>query len=292
MRTTRRVLGLAAALTAVVATFAGAGPAPAAGAAPTGVVAADPLPNRPAFGLPFPCSSVIEIKTYYGHNPDDRKMDMYRQGMQTGSPILAAADGYVHQSFYPGGIEIRHGNGWFTTYMHMATQVPVGTWVTKGQQVGTMGSVGTSYPHLHHEQLYAPGLSDADNQHITYPLIQGVGPMVLSPERPITMTSTNACGGTTPPPPSKYWVDTFANAPGRSTPGGTQTGWLYAGTNYVYCKVWGPNVQVGSDYNHWWLKTDLDSGNPWQNQWVSAYYLSRWGNDVAKDNNGVTIPTC
>jgi hypothetical protein len=60
----------------------------------------------------------------------------------------------------------------------------------------------------------------------------------------------------------------------------------------VYCRVWGPNVQVGGAYNHWWLKTDLDTGNPWQNQWVSAYYLSRWGNDVAKDNNGIDIPSC
>ncbi|WP_214109633.1 CHAP domain-containing protein [Acrocarpospora catenulata] len=102
-------------------------------------------------------------------------------------------------------------------------------------------------------------------------------------------------GSTTPPPPppnTKYWVDTFAAAPGYSSPGGIRTGTLNAGTNYVFCKVWGPNVQVGSDYNHWWLKTDLDSGSPWQNQYVSAYYLSRWGNDVAKDNSGVVIPDC
>ncbi|WP_326822200.1 N-acetylmuramoyl-L-alanine amidase [Streptosporangium sp. NBC_01756] len=98
-------------------------------------------------------------------------------------------------------------------------------------------------------------------------------------------------GGTTPPP-AKYWVDTFAAAPGHSSPGGTQTGTLNQGTNYVYCRTWGPNVQVGADYNHWWLKTDLDSGSPWQNQWVSAYYLARWGNDVAKDNSGNDIRNC
>ncbi|MEV4752492.1 hypothetical protein AB0K21_39565 [Streptosporangium sp. NPDC049248] len=56
--------------------------------------------------------------------------------------------------------------------------------------------------------------------------------------------------------------------------------------------MWGPKVQVGSDYNHWWLKTDLDSGDPWKNQWVSAYYLARWGNDQAKDNSGRDIPNC
>lgn len=254
--------------------------------------AADALPGRPDFRLPFPCTSVVQVKTYYGHNPDDKKMDMYRQGMTTGSPILAAADGYVHEQFYPGGIEVRHGNGWFTTYMHMSWHVPVGTWVKRGQRIGTMGSVGTGYPHLHHEQLYAPGRGDADNGDIVNPVLQGRGPLVLRPESPITMTSTNACGTTLAPAPGRYWVDTFANAPGRATPGGTRTGTLYAGRNYAYCKKWGPNVQVGSSYNHWWLKTDLDSGSPWQGQWVSAYYLSRWGSDVVKDDDGRTIPTC
>ncbi|WP_433324676.1 M23 family metallopeptidase [Spirillospora sp. CA-294931] len=245
---------------------------------------------RPDFLLPFPCQSVIEIKTYRGHNPDDKKMDMYRQGMPSGSPILAAADGYVHESFAPGGIEIRHGGGWFTTYMHMATRVPTGTWVKRGQQVGTMGSVGTQYPHLHHEQLYNPNSDqNADNQHIVNPVIQGEGPLVLHPDRPLTRTSSNCSGD---PGPGKYNVDTHADAPGHSTPGGTRTGTLNKGTNYVYCRVWGPKVQVGSDYNHWWMKTDLDSGNPWQNQYVSAYYLARWGNDIAKDNNGNDLPNC
>ncbi|GAB3654709.1 hypothetical protein GCM10027589_13570 [Actinocorallia lasiicapitis] len=243
---------------------------------------------RPYFYLPFPCGSVIEIKTYYGHSPDDKKADMYRQGMYTGSPILASADGYVHEQFSPGGIEIRHGGGWFTTYMHMSSHVPPGTWVKRGAVVGYMGSVGTSYPHLHYEQLYNPSSDqNAENGHIVNPVIQGEGPLVLNPNNPLTRTSTNCGSG-----PVKYTVDTFANAPGYSSPGGTRTGTLNAGTNYVYCRVWGPNVQVGSSFNHWWLRTDLDTGSPWQNQYVSAYYLSRWGNDQAKDNSGRDIPTC
>ena len=43
-------------------------------------------------------------------------------------------------------------------------------------------------------------------------------------------------------------------------------------------------------YNHWWLKTDPDVRLG--NQWVSAYYLSRWGSDEAKDNGGRVIPGC
>ncbi|WP_226467729.1 M23 family metallopeptidase [Luteimonas panaciterrae] len=94
-----------------------------------------------------------------------------------------------------------------------------------------------------------------------------------------------------PPAASKYWVDTFDNAPGYASPTSTtQTGTLNAGTNYVFCKAWGRQIGSGSSYNHWWLKTDLDTGPA--GQWVSAYYLSRWGNDEAKDNNGAVIPDC
>ncbi len=88
-----------------------------------------------------------------------------------------------------------------------------------------------------------------------------------------------------------YWVDTFASAPVYATPTSTtQTGTLNAGTNYVYCKVWGREISEGSSYNHYWLLTDPDSGPA--GQYVSAYYLSHWGNDEAKDNNGVVIPDC
>ena len=105
-------------------------------------------------------------------------------------------------------------------------------------------------------------------------------------------TGNMLSGGSTPPPTTQYWVDTFADAPGYSSPGGTATGTLNAGTNYVFCKKWGPEVSVGSSYNHYWMLTDLDSGNPWHNQYVSAYYLSHWGNDEARDNNGTVLPDC
>ncbi|WP_226467728.1 N-acetylmuramoyl-L-alanine amidase [Luteimonas panaciterrae] len=99
-------------------------------------------------------------------------------------------------------------------------------------------------------------------------------------------------GGTPPPPTTdRFWVDTYANAPGYGSPTSTtQTGTLNAGTNYVFCKAWGREVRNGDSFNHWWLKTDLDVGPA--GQWVSAYYLSRWGNDEAKDNNGAVIPDC
>jgi hypothetical protein len=249
---------------------------------------------RPDFRLPFQCGVKAELKTYYGHNPDDKKIDAYVYGQPTGAPITAMADGYVHESFSPGGIEIRHGGGWFSTYMHMSWHVPAGTWVKQGDRIGTMGDVGSpGSPHLHFEQLYNPNSDqNADNQHITTIVLQGET-IVMHPDRPLTRTSTNCGGGGTPPPPTpgKYWVDTFQAAPVFASATSTaQTGTLNQGTNYVYCKVWGREIRNGTSYNHWWLKTDPDSGPA--NQYVSAYYLSRWGNDEAKDNSGNVIPDC
>ncbi|MFC6087383.1 M23 family metallopeptidase [Sphaerisporangium aureirubrum] len=255
--------------------------------AAAGASAAGP---RPDFRLPFQCNKSVSLTTYVGHNPDDKKIDMFPAGQQAGTPIVASADGYIHELFNPGGLEIRHGGGWFTVYLHMTGRRGVGP-VSRGDIIGYMGNVGTGVAHLHYEQLYNPNSeSDGDNQHIVNPVIQGQY-ISMDPNRPFSMVSTN-CGGSAPPTPAKYWVDTFADAPGYSYPGGPRTGTLFAGLNYVYCKRWGPNVQVGSSFNHWWLRTDLDTGNPWQNQWVSAYYLSRWGNDVAKDNSGVVIADC
>ncbi|MFC1418004.1 DUF1906 domain-containing protein [Streptacidiphilus cavernicola] len=98
-------------------------------------------------------------------------------------------------------------------------------------------------------------------------------------------------GSTPPPPPAKYWVDTAPSAPVYASATSTaQTGTLYAGTNYVYCKVWGRMVGDSSVYNHWWLRTDPDVGPA--GQYVSAYYLTLWGNDQADDNNGNVIPDC
>src|SRR5512144_129507 len=164
-------------------------------------MAADPLPNRPPFLLPFPGGTRCEIKTYVGHNPDDKKMDIYAEGWPNDSAVLAAAAGLVHEHFDPGGIEINHGKGWFTTYMHMDRRAAIGTHVDQGDWVGRADTVGTGTKHLHHEQLYAgPGATDADNKDITYPVIQGQGPLHLVPGKTIVMVSTNRRLGPGHPP--------------------------------------------------------------------------------------------
>lgn len=74
-----------------------------------------------------------------------------------GTPILAAADGKVSFAGWQGGygncIEITHANGLVTRYAHMSGfNVSLGQKVSRGSQIGRMGSTGRSTgPHLHFE---------------------------------------------------------------------------------------------------------------------------------------------
>ena len=75
-----------------------------------------------------------------------------------GTPIYATADGTVLRSGWNSGgygnlVEIDHGRGITTRYGHMsAILVRPGEHVTRGQQVGRMGSTGRSTGnHLHYE---------------------------------------------------------------------------------------------------------------------------------------------
>lgn len=242
---------------------------------------------RPAFQLPVPCGQRWTTSTHGGH-ASQYMVDMISvSGATHGTPTLASAAGTVVTStfFSDAGntIVIDHGGGWVTRYLHLASRnVAVGAWVERGHHIGAVGNTGsaTSGAHLHYEQRL--------NGSVVQAVVDGHAIPVTWSYNQHFETSNNCGGGS----PGRYWVDTFADAPGHSTPGGVRTGTLLKGTHYVYCRSWGPLVQVGGSYNHWWLKTDLDSGNPWQNQWVSAYYLSRWGNDQAKDNSGNDIPNC
>ncbi|MEW9553395.1 M23 family metallopeptidase [Nonomuraea sp. NPDC050783] len=241
----------------------------------------------PPFQLPVPCGQRWTTSTHSGHASQYMVDMVSTSGATYGTPALASAAGTVVTSTYfsdaGNTIVVDHGGGWVTRYLHLAERaVGVGAFVAQGQQIGAVGNTGsaTTGAHLHYEQRL--------NGAVVQATIDGHSVPVTWSYNQHFETSNN-CGGSTP---GRYWVDTFADAPGYSTPGGTRTGTLNRGTNYVYCRVWGPVVESGGSYNHWWLKTDLDSGSPWQNQWVSAYYLSRWGDDEAKDNNGNDIPAC
>jgi murein DD-endopeptidase MepM/ murein hydrolase activator NlpD len=75
-----------------------------------------------------------------------------------GTPIYATADGTVLRAGWNNGgygnlVEIDHGRGITTRYGHMsAILVSAGEHITRGQQVGRMGSTGRSTGnHLHYE---------------------------------------------------------------------------------------------------------------------------------------------
>lgn len=91
-----------------------------------------------------------------------------------GTPVLAAADGVVHASFFEPmhghQVQVSHGiaaNGQhvLTTYHHLTErQVERGARVTRGQIVGTLGSSGAVAiaNHLHFELRMGPTLPKAD----------------------------------------------------------------------------------------------------------------------------------
>ncbi|MFK7810796.1 MAG: M23 family metallopeptidase [Saprospiraceae bacterium] len=75
-----------------------------------------------------------------------------------GTPIQATGDGKIarierRKSGYGNNIIIDHGYGFKTLYAHMQDiEVKLGQKVVRGQQIGTVGSSGTSTaPHLHYE---------------------------------------------------------------------------------------------------------------------------------------------
>lgn len=76
----------------------------------------------------------------------------------SGTAIQATGNGKVirvekKKSGYGTNVIIDHGHGYTSLYAHMKTvSVKKGQKVTKGQQIGTVGSTGTSTaPHLHYE---------------------------------------------------------------------------------------------------------------------------------------------
>jgi len=78
-------------------------------------------------------------------------------GASHGTTVVAADSGSViistYNSSYGNYIVISHGNGITTLYAHLSTRsVSVGDSVSRGQQIGRVGSTGVSTgPHLHFE---------------------------------------------------------------------------------------------------------------------------------------------
>lgn len=150
---------------------------------------------RPDFTLPFACGERWRLTTYAGHNPEDKKLDMYRvDGETRGSVVRASAPGRVKELVHPGGVKIDHGEGWYTLSLHMQEiAVEPGDEVRRGDPIGLVGSVATSVAHLHYEQLFDDDAKgNARPFDMVHPILEGVE-YRLSPddEFPVVESTTN-----------------------------------------------------------------------------------------------------
>jgi len=116
--------------------------------------------DRPLFQLPFTCGQQWRGSTRSGHSPNTNSIDFFIVGDTTnGQPILASAAGRVTFAGWGNGggwmVNIAHGGGWGSTYLHMLERPSVSDnqQVAQGQQIGRVGSTGdSSGPHLHYQQ--------------------------------------------------------------------------------------------------------------------------------------------
>ncbi len=121
-------------------------------------------------GYTWPTRGAYAISSYYGYRSASISgwgwhggIDIVRSGGGTsGTPVVAAASGTVEVAYsgysgYGHTVVINHGNGIKTRYAHMypgSICVRVGQKVSKGQQIGRIGSTGNSTgPHLHFEVI-------------------------------------------------------------------------------------------------------------------------------------------
>jgi len=150
-------------------------------------------------------------------------------------------------------------------------------WVTC-QNVQHSAYDGNPRPANHFSTEYGGNYHDQDGRAAS--IVNAIWGAVTPAAGPATPIS--------PAGPKKFWVDTFQRASVFASPTSTvATGALYQGRNYVFGKRKGRRIETPQGFNTWWLKTDPDEGS---GQWVSAYYLTHWGNDEAKDNNGAVLP--
>ncbi|MBC8067900.1 MAG: M23 family metallopeptidase [Deltaproteobacteria bacterium] len=110
------------------------------------------------FQLPFVCGDAWRLDSW-GHAP---AIDMVHEPDQhgtEGAPLVAPAAGTVNQSYYHDNagnmVQIDHGGGYFTTYLHMESRaVEVGAVLVPGDVIGAVGRTGPTsndHPHLHFE---------------------------------------------------------------------------------------------------------------------------------------------
>lgn len=121
-----------------------------------------PTPETPvdtSTGWGLPVSNVV-VTSGYGYREDPTGISgTFHEGIDFGGSsstvIMAVKSGTVAEASYDGMsgnyVIINHGDGYYSLYAHLSsTTVSAGQAVTKGQQVGFMGTTGNSTGvHLH-----------------------------------------------------------------------------------------------------------------------------------------------
>ena len=119
---------------------------------PAAIAKNSSLPKYEGYFL-FPAPGATRTQKMHGNNGCDL-------ANKIGSPVLASATGVVtvaksggYNFGYGNYIKIKHPNGTETIYGHLSrVDVSVGQSVSRGEQIGAVGSTGNSTgPHLHFE---------------------------------------------------------------------------------------------------------------------------------------------
>lgn len=222
----------------------------------TGLLAASPTEAAPLFRLPLSSDTAVH---YYFDNNSGSGLDDWKCGSETynghrgtdfsggprGRAIFAGATGTLNQRIngfgdgYPGSpdgggggnyIQLGHGSGWTSWYFHMnintPINVPIGSTITCGTQIGGVGTSGSSSGlHLHFE-----------------PRINGTGDDPYS----------GPCGG-----PLSYWVNQNNGHPTTTCQGGnppSKTAVTRDNTAATFTGTWATGTSStdkhGADYRY------------------------------------------
>lgn len=142
--------------------------------------------NATVDGASLPINPPLTVTSSYGYrvDPITGKKGAFHQGVDLAgslnAPVYAIWDGVVIYSKYHYSwgnyIVILHPNGDTTLFAHMSELgLPVGTTVKAGQQVGKVGSTGSSTgPHLHIEFRQgndATNIGTSQNTKDIYPIL-------------------------------------------------------------------------------------------------------------------------
>jgi hypothetical protein len=188
--------------------------------------------TRPGFRLPFGCGETWQL-TYQAHHPHaGSQIDFYLPNEQAsaGFAVFASSPGWVSEVAPGNGeVEINHGGGWFTTYQHMTDiSVSLHQYVGRGHVIGKVGNInaknalgGPEPAHLHYEQTYEPGVTNASFDRTSGP--GNMSPYLegetfnLGTTGTQIRTSTNNCfGGGAPGGSAQYDVPISRNIFSRS----------------------------------------------------------------------------